>query len=67
MAHLEKPLEIGAFSVLICCFVAKEDPMKKCVTCGEVQSEEAFNFRNKRRGIRWGTFKTGEERGWFRK
>jgi hypothetical protein len=32
MAHLERPLEIGAFSVLIGCVVAREDHMKKGVT-----------------------------------
>lgn len=70
MAHLEKPLEIGAFSVSICCIVAREDPMKKCVTCGKAQAEEAFNFRNKRRGIRWGTCKTcqsKQRKRWYQK
>lgn len=44
--------------------------MKKCVTCGEVQAEEAFNFRNKRRGIRWGTCKTcqsKQRKRWYQK
>lgn len=31
--------------------------MIKCVTCGNVKHEADFNFRNKKKGKRWGTCK----------
>lgn len=44
--------------------------MKQCATCGELKAEDRFNFRNKAKGVRWGTCKacqSKQRRRWYKR
>jgi formate dehydrogenase maturation protein FdhE len=44
--------------------------MKQCATCGELKDESEYNWRNTKKGIRWGTCKACQSKQrlkWYNK